>query len=638
MALAQEAATLHNLPLVDALNHIDVISIVPERARETWIDIWMSLLQTAAEQQRQEEEDSPIELPNDKASLDDLSSGVGDPVQIQPLLPGIVSKTQGNHLDTVSETQDTHLDSVSNERPLGGGRKRISSRESFQSKTSENESSQMKPRGSILVTSPRHSPRSSPRKSPRNSPRNSPRGTGVGSRSRIQSSSSHSSSASSDGESKITNSVQFALELPIEVRSKTAESQSVAPISESESPTDKENVFSPTAGRRVTFCEEGETTPVSMAGPSRKWIRSASQHLKGPENSKLASQKGDSVQQSISHDDLWHKYLKHFSTDDLNWFADAFQSVGKDESGCIPLEAAVQIVLVYMGANFHCQEVHMGVADAYDALQTFMPGQREVSKLNFELFISFIAAAQNLLLRNCPRAGWSHQKSLSLKATFKAHLKRRHHESFNSEPALRTQEIFEVLHSLNQGPNSVEEQQEVVQLIKDVDVDDSGTIDLEEFHQFMRQVDQVCAARKRRQEHTLMCQSNFSEAEVDGFHDLFTAHQGADGKVSLRSLAHLLSILDIEMTMELKKELAGHVQQVLGINTLQYSFSFGEFLVVFRRLIDTNFAYISTYLRPVDDDLSPDSDDGIGSETRPASSSWFRRVLSARKRASSAPI
>lgn len=312
----------------------------------------------------------------------------------------------------------------------------------------------------------------------------------------------------------------------------------------------------------------------------------------------------------LGSEKMWDDYLRHFSVYDLNWLSDAFDAL-QPINGCVPLESAVMITTTLVSDAFHCEQAEMDQQDAYDLLGTIMACEPEVATLSFKTFLAFVAAAQDKILKDDPQAGYSYQEALELKSTFKAHLR-------GDANALKTQDIFDLMKSMNQEPGSHELQQKIRQLIHEVDVDRSGTIDLQEFFHFMRKVEQAKDVRERAREHLLIGESKFSQDEIQRFQELFNKYseESEDGSFSFRDLTDILSGLSqiivssghlsegsIEITPDLKKELAGHLREVMGIGrevmkvgqTLN-DISFGEFLLLFRRLVDTDFASMGMYV------------------------------------------
>jgi len=135
------------------------------------------------------------------------------------------------------------------------------------------------------------------------------------------------------------------------------------------------------------------------------------------------------------------------------------------------------------------------------------------------------------------------------------------------------------------------EQQDVVRLIKEIDVDGNQTIDFIEFLHLVRKCDDMRDAADLKLEKEVVKACGFSQEETDGFRQVFTENIGWTGELDVPALAELLGTV-IYLTeartaelVELVKSVHPHGRPVAR---------FPQFLKLIKQLTEDNYGGVNS--------------------------------------------
>lgn len=381
------------------------------------------------------------------------------------------------------------------------------------------------------------------------------------------------------------------------------------------------------------------------------WRRSFSKEPRLPsKNSRIPSK--CSVSSMFSEDlenpnYMWEKYLKHFTNEQLNWLSEYFEEMGQweisqsCEEGFVSKEQAAHIAAAWCEEHYSCDNPRPAVNDVNDIILE-VAGQN-LDYLAFDHLVFFVAKVEGRVLRADTRAGFSETEVLTFKETFVDHCR-----GESNKNALSTLEIFEVLEDLGYDNFTMDQKNLIRTFIQEVDFDKSGDIDLLEFLQLMRKVYVSQAQMERQNEHEHIRDSKFTDAEIDSYHDLYNHFANDDGTFSQMNLREVIQNLEIDLDVERKKQLDQMVNSVLKKpnrrlkqgDKPQDLLTFGEFLLLFRKMMDVDFADIVTIsietVRKDEDEqryLSPEEYEAkrrtsLGSQLQENQTrSWVKRMI-----------
>jgi len=142
----------------------------------------------------------------------------------------------------------------------------------------------------------------------------------------------------------------------------------------------------------------------------------------------------------------------------------------------------------------------------------------------------------------------------------------------------------------------------VASILAEIDKKDEKIITFQQFLRLMRKLQYAHEVEMQEKEDTVANSTGFERADVRDFHSVFTTHADLDGEITVNGVQHMLSHLvpmknDCKLHVELKKFV--READVDGSGALD----FPEFLVLLRRLEDTNFGGINEVSERVADSL-----------------------------------
>lgn len=337
---------------------------------------------------------------------------------------------------------------------------------------------------------------------------------------------------------------------------------------------------------------------------------------------------------------LWEKYLKLFTAEQLIWLSDEMSKFAGPAGELVHHEIAVEISADWNRANQTLQNPKP-TPDVVDELWTeIFRGRATPEYVNYEELIAFVYASERRVIKADQFAGFGMDELESLTAAFKEFC-----DKVPGKKALLTRDIFDVMQSLGNDLSGNDfMQNRIHEFIKEADVDQSGDIDSAEFLQLMRRIQLHDEDMKREEEHKLIVESGFSEEEIDNWQQLFIFYQDEDGTFSEKHLRSLLEAIDVTLQPDEKKQLHVMIEEVQKAvksedgSDCTKPFTFGEFLSLFRKLMDMDFALMETSTRQLTKDrkeeevyLSPEEIEArnAAEAEHPAGAqpSWFRRLI-----------
>eukprot|EP00746_Dinoflagellata_sp_MGD_P012874 gnl/MRDRNA2_/MRDRNA2_127592_c0_seq1.p1 gnl/MRDRNA2_/MRDRNA2_127592_c0~~gnl/MRDRNA2_/MRDRNA2_127592_c0_seq1.p1 ORF type:complete len:548 (-),score=115.91 gnl/MRDRNA2_/MRDRNA2_127592_c0_seq1:276-1919(-) len=281
---------------------------------------------------------------------------------------------------------------------------------------------------------------------------------------------------------------------------------------------------------------------------------------------------------------MWQKYLKHFTSTQLDALSALFDSYDEDLSGNITIEDSIYVATSWIKSTYRCENPEPTEEIVQAALAEC--SKVELEYLTFEHVVLFVKHIEKLILASDEWAGFNEDDVLEFKSVFKDFCKSKGIGDGDATAALSTLDTFMILEELGRDTGDKDSQERVIAIIKEVDINKSGDLDFLEFLHLLRRVQSQDASAGRQRERELIQQSGFADEEVEKFHQLFDLYQGTDGTFTVESLREMFTKIEIQMTAERRKYLAGMVHKISDNSLL----TLGEFLVLLRDLLDQDFA------------------------------------------------
>jgi len=114
----------------------------------------------------------------------------------------------------------------------------------------------------------------------------------------------------------------------------------------------------------------------------------------------------------------------------------------------------------------------------------------------------------------------------------------------------------------------------------------------------MRKLQYARELAKQEKERDIASATGFARSEIRDFHDVFTAHANAEGEISVNGIRRMLkNVVYIRNDCELHHQLLQYADD--ADKDRSGTLDFPEFLILFRRLQDTNFGHINDHAEQI---------------------------------------
>lgn len=244
------------------------------------------------------------------------------------------------------------------------------------------------------------------------------------------------------------------------------------------------------------------------------------------------------------------------------------------DEASISVEKLPQIVKRLLGFSVEDSQV----TDLLEKL-----GVANTSFIEFDVFVRFMHEVRPYAFEQDKYAGFDRLQVFELKRVFQKFCKS------NERMELRTRELFDVLRELGAELNTVEQQEAMIEVIKEADKDLSGSTSFDEFLQIMRRITNERDIKKLNLDWATLRISGFSEKEIAEMRQIFDMFREG-GRFDLRSMRKMLETLGIKLSREEAVQL-NKIMREESEDFPRYGYlNFPEHCKLMRRLIDANFA------------------------------------------------
>eukprot|EP00930_Biecheleria_cincta_P062609 TRINITY_DN4806_c0_g1_i1.p1 TRINITY_DN4806_c0_g1~~TRINITY_DN4806_c0_g1_i1.p1 ORF type:complete len:423 (-),score=94.73 TRINITY_DN4806_c0_g1_i1:228-1496(-) len=157
---------------------------------------------------------------------------------------------------------------------------------------------------------------------------------------------------------------------------------------------------------------------------------------------------------------------------------------------------------------------------------------------------------------------------------------------------LQARTLWAVLSEMGIHMNTAIEQNWLIDVVKYLDKDRSGTFDFQEFCQLLRKVEMRYQAEERERESKLILGSSIDLEEVDGWYDVFHANDSkGQGQLTVSQVYKLIETVGVKLDFESKETFTQWIKEVdTNSNGVV---EFGEFVVMMSRIVKENLCGIN---------------------------------------------
>lgn len=348
------------------------------------------------------------------------------------------------------------------------------------------------------------------------------------------------------------------------------------------------------------LCEPVRKRTKEQRKVQRKWSKTTT--LRNAARSKTVGTREDDGPRAP-----WDKFLKHFDRIQLEFIYEQFEVADVESRGDIKVDDALEILAGWCAANYDLTTFQPG-ADALQDVLSHLGNGDPIDRLNFDLLVKFLRLCEAKMLQADPKAGFKHDDMEFLQQIFDNHSKsrvRRNADGSNSDEircSLSTIDVFAVLQDMGRDTSEVKQQMPIRDLIKQMDVDCSGDLDLAEFLQFARTVRMMDAEEERELERQLVCNSEFSYSETEELLLLFQKYDELEAGVFQQH--QFVDLIESngggKLSQQAKLDLIRQVQEFGGLEDEDEEVSFGQFLGIMHNLIDQDVCGLRTWINHLD--------------------------------------
>mmetsp|Transcript_15351 Transcript_15351/g.27379 ORF Transcript_15351/g.27379 Transcript_15351/m.27379 type:complete len:372 (-) Transcript_15351:168-1283(-) len=298
---------------------------------------------------------------------------------------------------------------------------------------------------------------------------------------------------------------------------------------------------------------------------------------------------------------LAREHSSYFSFSDVSWIASRLEKQAALYGiGIIEFEPLIEGWLQHRFPN-RLQTPTMDSAALEEAISLSQVDTSE--PISFLELLKIMSMYTEVHLEKDPKAGFSTKSFNAIKTQFDPYDK--------TGAGLKTRELWLALSSCGVQMAGQEDQHWMIHMVKKVDKDDSGTIDVGEFCQLLRKVRFRMDADSNARECQLIMKSNIPVKEVEEWATLFRrydAHQ--KNSLTLSQLHQALSAIGIKWGIEGTDKLMTWLRE--EDENADNEIDFGEFCCLIARIVAEDFQGIRSAIKGssdgLEDNASPSPD------------------------------
>jgi Ca2+-binding EF-hand superfamily protein len=275
---------------------------------------------------------------------------------------------------------------------------------------------------------------------------------------------------------------------------------------------------------------------------------------------------------------LAREHAKYFSFSDVTWLSTRLTKQEQKSAGG-PME--IKPIIEGWLQHRYPRRLKSYAMDLNILQQAMASSAVDINRpISFAMLAKLVYSYQEIHLEAEPMAGFSESSFKKIKGRFDPYDK--------SGNGLKARELWTVLGDCGVRMTSPEDQQWTIEMVKKMDKDNSGTIDLEEYCQLLRKVTFKREAESNVRENMLIARSGIPVKEAEDWVPVFlrydTEHRSA---LSLAQMCNLFSSIGIKWRIEENETLQSWMKEV--DENVDNWLDFGEFCCLVRKMVAEDF-------------------------------------------------
>lgn len=291
------------------------------------------------------------------------------------------------------------------------------------------------------------------------------------------------------------------------------------------------------------------------------------------------------AKKALMNEACWDRFFRFFQFAEVSWLAQCFfsQLQGRD---FVSKEEAMLITGDWIDHRWGNEGRSL---QAKDVRSELIPSALELAEIsadleNWELpqIVVFAFHYQDLHLEMETSAGFAQKDAQGFKDIF---------DDYDKDgTGIRNREIWDILRELGFDFSSVEEQKELVDVLKKIQSKFCGSIDFRGLLHLLRKIMEKEKKRMREREYKLIIDSGMALEECEEWLDVFQMTAGERVSVDFGDMRRLFEQIGVKWDLEGTKKMAGWLKDVDEDANGQVDF--GEFCCLVNKMWTTNFANI----------------------------------------------
>lgn len=273
-------------------------------------------------------------------------------------------------------------------------------------------------------------------------------------------------------------------------------------------------------------------------------------------------------------------YADCYFFSEIMYLSDCFDQAYPNGVGRIPERACMEITGTWM------QHRYPRRLDTYDTQPDLL--QQAASDLSLDLTqgVNFMQVVK--LVYNYQDLHLSREASAGFKRSEVAYFEKRYKGYDKNGEGLKARALWSIFGDMGIHFRTHDEQLWMIETVKEMDKDKSGTIDFDEFCQLVRKIVDKRQQDARSREHSLIVQSGMSFPEAEEWHTIFEIYdEDGSGELALKTIRSLFLNIGLKWPNE------GNEQLLEMINDMDDNkngvIDFGEFCGLVKKMWDANF-------------------------------------------------
>eukprot|EP00933_Yihiella_yeosuensis_P044822 TRINITY_DN40094_c0_g1_i1.p1 TRINITY_DN40094_c0_g1~~TRINITY_DN40094_c0_g1_i1.p1 ORF type:complete len:410 (-),score=88.92 TRINITY_DN40094_c0_g1_i1:246-1475(-) len=309
------------------------------------------------------------------------------------------------------------------------------------------------------------------------------------------------------------------------------------------------------------------------------------------EMQRLEAEAFRAAKRSLMNKASWDQFFQYFQFAEVSWLAQAFfaRLCGREFLPKTDVQDATgEWVKHRWGHEQRGLEVTAIRPEIFEDACESAGISPKLENWDLPTMTCFVSYYQGLHLEKEPQAGFSKNDIKSFREVYDEYDKTAVAGGVGA--GLRAKELFDILTDLGYEYSTVEEQKELVKMVKEADCDKSGTIDFREFLQLLRKITEKEKLANRTREHRLITTSGMTLEECEEWLDVFQITAGEEEALQFQDMKGLFEQIEVKWDNEGSKQMMAWLREV--DEDANGEIDFGEFCCLVQKMWENDFAKI----------------------------------------------